>query len=361
MKKTLLFLCFVSALTFVLFFSGLNLLAMVERVDPIGALASLADDASLDFLEDALGSRGWASSGASGGFGDGGGAGLGDGAGGASPKGSFLDVLRGFKQDAGDPINIVVLSGDKGGNTDAIMVVHVDPISAQVNMLSVPRDTYVNVSGWKNHKVNSVYKAKSGPDLLKKTLADMLGQPIDYYVYIDLATVRTIIDELDGVEYDVPCDLIYDDPDQDLHINIKKGLRTLTGKQVEGLLRFRHPNKWTSEVRKYYDGSDLKRIERQHDFFNEMLKQKLSMKYITKVNGIVSAVYSSIKTDMPLAEMLKVAKCLPSLSQEKHMSAMLPGSAKYVDGVSYYMHSDKQSRALAAAMLADEPPPPGEE
>ena len=361
MKKTLLFLGFIAALTFVLFFSGLNLLAMVESVDPIGTLASITDDANLGFLDDALNAGGWASAGVSDGFGDEGAAsdnGAAGGGGQAAPKGSFLDVLRGFKQDAGDPINVLVLSGDGGGNTDAIMVAHIDPKTAQVNIMSIPRDTYVTVSGLKNHKVNSVYKAKDGANRLKKTLSAMLGQPIDYYVFIDLATMRTIIDLLDGVEYDVPCDLKYDDPDQNLHIDIKKGVRTLTGKQVEGLLRFRHPNKWTSEVRKYYDGSDLKRIERQHDFFSVMIKQKLSLKYISKVNDIVSTAYSSIKTDMPLPEMLKVAKCLPSMSQDTFMAATLPGNAKYIDGLSYYLHSDKQARALAETMLADVPPPP---
>ena len=360
MKKTILFMGFISALTFVLFFSGLNLLAMVERVDPIGTLASIAEGASLDFLEDALDARGWTNSGVSEGYDEEGeliipSPGRGNTM--VSPRGSILDVLRGFKQDVSDPINVLVLSSDSGMNTDSIMVVRIDPKSSQVNIMSIPRDTYVTVSGLRSHKVNSVYKSKDGANRLKKTLESMLGQPIDYYVYIDLATMRTIVDLLDGVDYDVPCDLIYNDPTQKLRINIKKGPQNLNGEQVEHLLRFRQPSRWTSEVRKYYDGSDLKRIERQQDFFREMMAQKLSLKYIGKANDIVSTVYSSIETDMPLPEMLKIARCLPNLSQERYMAATLPGNAKYIGDVSYFLHSEKQTRALAETMLSDSPPP----
>jgi len=272
-----------------------------------------------------------------------------------SASSDFLDVLRGFKQDSSEPINILVLAGDNGVNTDAIMVVRFNPKNSQINLLSIPRDTYITLSGYKFHKINSVYAVKNGVEHLKALLEELLGQKIDYYVHIDMKVVREVVDLLDGVEYDVPCDMIYDDPDQNLHINLKKGARTLTGKQVEGLLRFRHPNsnKWTKEIRQYYDGSDLKRIERQHDFFNVMMKQKLNVKYLPKVNDVINNVYSNIDTDLPLPEMLKLARGLPGLSSDSLQTATLPGEAKYIDGLSYFVHSPKQSLALAEAMLGE--------
>jgi LCP family protein required for cell wall assembly len=253
----------------------------------------------------------------------------------------FVDVLRDFRQDAGEPINIVVLASDaSSGNTDAIMVVHYDPKTAQINLLSVPRDTYVKVNGYKIHRVNGLYKQKNGGDLVKDVISGMLGQEIDYYVHVNLKTIREIVDLLDGVEYDVPLDLVYDAPDQDLHINIKKGLRTLTGKQVEGFLRFRTPNKWTDELRKYTGGgSDLKSIERQHDFFNMFLKQKLTLRYLPKINDIINNIYSNIDTDLTLAEILKLVKALPGLSPEKFQTATLPGDVGTIGGGDYYIHS----------------------
>jgi LCP family protein required for cell wall assembly len=265
----------------------------------------------------------------------------------------FVDVLRTFKQDTGKPVNILLFASAEDANTDSIMVLHYIPKTSQVNIISIPRDTYIDLKGYKFHKINSVYNVKNGPELLKDKLEEILGKKIDYYIHMDMKAVREIVDILGGVEYNVPCDMIYDDPDQNLHINIKKGVRTLTGKQVEGLLRFRKPNKWTNDVRKYYDGSDLKRIERQHDFFSEMLKQKLNIKYVAKTGDIINNIYSNLTTDLPLSEMLKLARGLPGLSAEKFQTATLPGNAKDKDGLSYFMHDSKQSKALADAMFGE--------
>ncbi|MCL2059105.1 MAG: LCP family protein [Oscillospiraceae bacterium] len=347
MKKTLFLLFCTILMTGLLFFSGSYLLDLV-------ALSDTLDPAQID-----VGA----------GDGDGGGA---DPAPGdpdfrvglpgfsffapfnANASYDFMDVLRGFKQETGDSINILVLVGDSGDNTDAVMVMRYDPKTSDFNIISIPRDTYITLQGYTFHKVNSVYKVKDGPERLKALLEGMLGQKIDYYVNVNLKTVREIVDLLGGVDYDVPCDMVYDDPDQNLHINLKKGRRTLTGKQVEGLLRFRMPNSWTREVRQFYDGSDIKRIERQHDFFSEMIRQKLNVKYVTKVSEIIDTVYSNIQTDLPLSEMLKLARGLPGISSDSFQTATLPGEAKYIGGVSYYIHDAEQSRALAASMLGGE-------
>jgi len=348
MKKTfLLFFC-TFLMTGFLFFSGIYLLDLVAMSDTLAAALQIGDGD-----EDA---GGLAASGVS----DTGGVSGIPFISQFSPYSSndFVDVLLSFKQDSSEPINILILAGDEGVNTDSIMVMRFNPKNAQINIMSIPRDTYITLSGYKFHKINSVYAVKNGSDHLKKLLEEMLGQKIGYYVHINMKVVREVVDLLDGVDYDVPCDMVYSDPTQNLNINLKKGLRTLTGKQVEGLLRFRHPNKWTKEVRQYYDGSDLKRIERLHDFINVMAKQKLTVRYIPKVNDIINNVYSNIKTDLPLSEMLKIARSLPSVSADCIQSATLPGEAKYIDGLSYYVHSPKQSQALAETMLGDAPPPP---
>jgi LCP family protein required for cell wall assembly len=347
MKKTIFLFCCTAIITGMLFFSGAYLLDLVALSDNLD-LGIAQSDANRE---------------------DNTAAGVSDGVRIGVPgfaffqpfnlgaTDEFVSVLRAFKQDAdsGEPINILVLASDENNLTDSIMVAHFNPKTSQFNMISAPRDTYVTLKGYKFHKINSVYNAKNGEALLKGLLQDMLGIKIDYYIHINLKTIREIVDMLGGVEYDVPCDMIYDDPDQNLHINLKKGRRTLTGKQVEGLLRFRHPNsnKWTKEIRKYYDGSDLKRIERQHDFFNEMLKQKLNVRYMSITGDIIDNVYSNITTDLPLTEMLKLAKGLPGLSQGGFQTAILPGYAKTIDGISYYIHSPKQSRALAEAMFTE--------
>lgn len=334
MKKTLFLLICTIIVTGLLFFSGTYLLDLAAQSDAFGA-AFGADGQGPGSVDGQPGSGAFSFFNRFG----------------ANPSSDLMEILRGYKRSSGEPVNILLLAGDEGINTDAIMALHYDPKSGAVSMLSIPRDTYVTLKGYKFHKINSVYAVKNGAEQLKSLVGDLLGQKVEYYVHINMKTVREAVDLLGGVEYDVPCDMKYDDPDQNLHINLKQGRRTLTGKQVEGLLRFRKPNSWTNEVKKYYDGSDLKRIERQHDFFKEMLRQKLNVKYVTKINEIINTVYDNITTDLPLSEMLKLSRALPGISSDTFRTETLPGAAKTIDGLSYFIHDEKQGRELANEMF----------
>lgn len=340
MKKTLFLLFCTILITGLLFFSGSYLLDLVAMSDTLTAALFETGDGGdgLGSSDSGMGAKKFSFFNSFD----------------SNSSGEFIDVLRGFRQNADSPVNVLILAGDNGTNTDAIMVMRYNPKDHMINILSIPRDTYITLSGYKFHKINSVYSVKNGVGLLESLIGETFGIKIDYYVHMDMKVVREVVDLLDGVEYDVPCEMIYDDPDQDLHINLKKGTRTLTGKQVEGLLRFRHPNKWTKEVKQYYDGSDLKRIERRHDFFGAMIKQKVNVKYITKIGDVINNVYSNITTDLPLTEMLKLAGGLPGVSRESLHTEMLPGEAKTIDGLSYYIHDAKQSAAIAAELFGDD-------
>jgi len=345
-------------MTALLFFSGLGLLAMVEYAESANGGSLLS--AQIDDDADGGGRSGGGANSAAGANSVGGMI-ASNVLSGYDSNSQLMDVLRSFRSYKRVPINILVLVSDGNSNTDSISVVHYDPNTYDVSMISIPRDTYVTVPGMSFHKVNAVYHAKSGGvDKLRDALEDILGQEIDYYAYLNLKTIREIVDLLDGITYTVPCDLKYDDPTQDLHINIKKGNHLLNGKQVEGLLRFRHPNSngWTNEIRKYYDGGDLKRIERQKDFLKEALRQKLTLAYLPKINEVINNVYSNVKTDMPLSEVLILASGLPNFDAEKFQAEMLPGEADYIDKISYFLHHPKDTLEMAEMLLSDKPPAP---
>ncbi|NLC69194.1 MAG: LCP family protein [Clostridiaceae bacterium] len=246
------------------------------------------------------------------------------------PGGFLEDAMKHFVM-AKDPINVVLLVGDKWeSNTDTIMVVNYDPKTNNLNILSIPRDTRVTLSNGRMVKVNSVFANKGGDILLMKLLGDMLGIDIQYYVYLNLEVFRTVIDLLDGVWIDIPIDLDYDDPLQNLHIHLKKGRQILDGEKAEQYLRFRHPNgPYTEEMLKYYDGSDLKRIEAQQKFIQELIKQKVKITYISKLNSIIDAVFDHLKTNVPLSEVLKLASNfnIKDFSIDKVKTFTLPGYA----------------------------------
>ena len=222
----------------------------------------------------------------------------------SSPDDEMTDnILKTFVMDK-EPFNAVVLVGDKSeANTDTMMVVNYDPSTSNMNIMSIPRDTKVILSNGKATKINSIYANRGGSDLLRKHLGNITGIDIKYYVYFNIDTFRKVIDLLGGVTIDVPLDLDYVDPLQDLHIHVKKGKQLMDGEKAEEYLRFRHPNGgYSQEMLKYYDGSDLKRIQAQQKFIKEMVKQKANILYLHKLNNIIDTVFENLDTNIIIDE-----------------------------------------------------------
>ena len=238
-----------------------------------------------------------------------------------------------------DPVNFLLLVGDKEeANTDTILLVNFNPSTDKLNILSIPRDTRVNISGLKIPKINSLYARKNGEKLLVDTLNEMFGVNIRYYIYLNISTFRKIIDLLGGVEINVPVNMDYDDPTQNLHIHLKKGKQRLDGKKAEQFLRFRHPNAdgYTKEIAKYYDGSDIKRIEAQQYFIKELIRQKANLLYLPKLNSIINTVYDNLETNITLNEVTKLVKNITDFSMESVSMFTLPGKSQKVGSIWYY-------------------------
>lgn len=237
-----------------------------------------------------------------------------------------------------ESINILVLCTDKvGSNTDTIMVVNYNPITSTINLLSIPRDTKITLNG-STAKINAAYP-NGGAAKAEETVGKLLNTKIKYYAVLKIDVIREIIDLLGGIDYNVPANLVYDDPVQNLHINLKKGQQHLDGQKAEQLLRFRHPNQYTGEVMKYYDGSDLKRVETQQNFVKEVLRQKMNLKSITKINNIIQTVFKNVETDIPMNEALKLAQSAGKIKSDEMNTFMLPGRAE--DGGAWYYIPDK--------------------
>ena len=123
--------------------------------------------------------------------------------------------------------NFVLLGKDVGsGNTDSITVVSYDVPNKKVGMISIPRDTAVERTWRSNPKINGAFYG-AGPDVLKEEIEHTFGIPIDYYILVDLNGFVALVDELGGVEVNIPLDMNYDDPYQNLHIHFNKGTQTV--------------------------------------------------------------------------------------------------------------------------------------
>lgn len=246
-----------------------------------------------------------------------------------------------------EPFNVLLLVGDKEeSNTDTIMLVNYNPSNNNVSVMSIPRDTRIEMEGVKFPKVNSFYQKKNGQELVTNALNKLLGVHVNYYVYLNIKTFREIIDSLGGVDYYVPADMYYNDPNQKLRIDLRKGQQKLDGDKAEQLLRFRHPNgpykKWSADIKKIYDGSDVKRVQVQQNFIRELVKQKANLYYLPKINSIIQIVYKNLETNMPQNEFLKLVKNIAGFKLDKVKFFTLPGVDKMVNGVSYYVYDEEK-------------------
>lgn len=224
-------------------------------------------------------------------------------------------------------VNVLVIGVDKTeGLSDVIMVVRYDEENNRIAAMSIPRDTYVNHNG--TRLVNSVY-GSGGIDGVSKVVTQLTGLKINYYVQFNVGTFGKLVDLLDGVEFNVPQNMNYDDPVQDLHIHLKKGMQTLNGKDAESMVRFRG-----------YPQADLKRVEVQQDLLKELIKQKLNTEYLLKVPSIYNTIKDDIKCNMSLTDMAKYGKSMLKLDLSKDIyTCTMP---TMFTGVDAHLYPDKK-------------------
>lgn len=245
-----------------------------------------------------------------------------------------------------EPFNILLIGGDKVNNlADTIMLANFDPATVTVNIMSVPRDTRVYIDN-KERKINYAYP-HGGEELAAKTVSELLDVNIKYYAFVDTSAFRKIIDLLGGVDFYVPVDMDYDDPMQNLHIHLKKGQQTLNGAQAEQFVRFRKPNKWTKELKQYYDGSDLKRNEAQQKFIKELMRQKLTLQYLPKLTGVINTVFENVKTNLTLNEVVKLTGYISKFRIENVNFIHMPGTT-YDASPWYYICDVPAARKIMA-------------
>ena len=186
------------------------------------------------------------------------------------------------------------------GLTDTIMIGTYDITNQQATVMSIPRDTLVNVrSSYKN--INGVYnmngKGEKGVAALKQEVSELVGFTPDYYVKIDWELVGEMVEAIGGVWYDIPHHMDYDDPYQDLHIHFDPGNQFLNGEDAMKVVHWRENNKWSP----YYGeggGSDINRLSNQQNFLKAVLKQTLQIKNVTRIGQLAELFGSRVESDL---------------------------------------------------------------
>ena len=205
--------------------------------------------------------------------------------------------------------NFVLLGKDvDSSNTDTIILVSFDTVQGKIGMISIPRDTAVNRT-WTTQtaKINYAYH-NGGPDVLMEEIQQTFGVPVDYYVHVDLKGFIALVDELDGVDIEVPLDMNYDDPVQGLHIHFSAGYQHLNGQETMEAVRYRHDNKSSPNYMSNQWYTDLQRGEFQREVLMALAKKVVSWNSIPKVTSFVDIFNSYVDTNLPLDDMLYFAE-----------------------------------------------------
>ena len=216
--------------------------------------------------------------------------------------------------------NFLLLGSDKGGgNADTIIVASYDTKSQKVGVLSVPRDTMVDRDWSRNGKINAAL-GHGGPELLAEEITKTLGVPIDYYFHINLQGFVALVDELGGVDVDIPVDMNYDDPYQNLHIHFEPGLQHIDGDDAVRILRWRKNNSGES-----LSVGDVGRVEIQHSFLRALAKEMVSLGTLTKIGDIVDIMNRNLDSNLNYGEMIWFGEKALGLGEDSIRFHNLPG------------------------------------
>ena len=217
-------------------------------------------------------------------------------------------------------------------STDTILVGSFDTVNHKISCVSIPRDTLINIK-WAGtpKKINAVYPGyvNSGEDGMAglcSQIKNLLGFDVDCYALVTLEVVEQAVDAIGGVWFDVPQDMLYIDPLQNLTISIPKGYQLLDGENALKLCRFRHT----------YAGGDLDRIKVQQDFLKATASQMLTLGNIPNLGTLIDILTENVETNLTAANMAWFARQFLSCDMDDISFETLPySSAPVINGISF--------------------------
>ncbi len=247
------------------------------------------------------------------------------------------------------PINILILGIDQvpnaepgsenafSGRSDTILLARFQPQDNSLRLLSIPRDSRVEMPNGSYDKVNSA-NAVGGADLAVQVISQNLGGvQIDRYIRVTTSAFREMVDLVGGIEVYVPYDMKYKDDTQKLYIELKQGLQTLNGEQAEQFSRFRKDAL-----------GDIGRVQRQQMLMKALCQKIQNPAMITRIPEIWELLQRNIDTNLTYDEMLSLASFSVGLDQSDFKMVMLPGrfstTAEY--NSSYWITSQESTAKI---------------
>jgi LCP family protein required for cell wall assembly len=249
-----------------------------------------------------------------------------------------------------------------GQRSDTIKIIHVDPHSGTASSLSIPRDTYVTLSGMPansqlatQNKINSAFG--SGPDALIETIENTFGIPISHYIVINFFGLEDAVNALGGISMDVP----YPVRDQDCSTGVcynnaglniaTTGCQVLNGQEALALSRSRYfeyyqDGQWISDP-----SSDIGRIERQNLIIAAALDKAKSTYNPFRLNTLLTSVVHDFSKDNGLTanDLFSLAERYHAFSGSQLQAYTLPtvGATSSVAGDVEVVQPDEAAQTIS--------------
>ena len=233
----------------------------------------------------------------------------------------------------------LILGSDRAsGLSDSILLVSLNEGTREARILQIPRDTYAEYTEKSYKKLNGAMRTL-GVRETKEMLAGAFGIKIDYFLVLKLEFFRALVDAIGGVELDVPQDMHYEDPAQDLQIRLRAGKTLLNGEMAEQFVRYRSG----------YVNADLGRLDAQKLFLAAFAKKCRSLSPV-QVLQVMGLVLTGVQTDITLPAAIRVCRVLMECDPEQIPMATMAGQAvRGQSGAWYYVIN----RAGAVRMMRD--------
>lgn len=228
---------------------------------------------------------------------------------------------------SGDDFNLLFVGTDNQYRADTIMLIKVKKDS--INGISIPRNSLIG-----DRRIAEIWSSSDGSQALIDAIKQKLNVPIHYFAEVNLKCVAQIVDTLGGMDFNVPMDMVYEDPHQNLKINLKAGYHTLTGEGVCQLLQYR-PGHSTQ--------GDLSRIYIAEQFAEQFIMKNLTLENLNKVPKLYKIVSENIKTNLPADKLKKCAHLVSAVKSNNVHFETIDGTCTTYNGMPVYEISNELS------------------
>ncbi|GIU92182.1 MAG: hypothetical protein KatS3mg011_1088 [Acidimicrobiia bacterium] len=267
---------------------------------------------------------------------------------------------------SGEPVTFLLIGSDSrerlddltnfgqagGQRADVIMLVKIYPADDRAQILSIPRDLWVEIPGRGENRINAAY-AFGGAALMVDTVKAETGLPVNHYVEVDFLGFKAIVDQLGGVVIDFP----YPARDPKSGLDVEAGPQLLDGDQALAYARSRSYQEYRDGRWVSVDASDIGRTRRQQALIFAILRRMARPTTVLEAGSVVEAFASHLVIDSLLAKssLVELAFSMRGVSPERIETATLPTVPTTIAGASVLLRDEPAATEMLTAFSQGRP------